>query len=86
MGVPVGVHTYVKKPSKVQAIRYSEDNIQEIEEFTESRVISHAPLGVVIELPSGPLRLYQGQYLIKDGSGNFSTADPVYFTEIYQFA
>lgn len=86
MGTPVGVHTYVKKPVKVQAIRCSADNVSEIKEFTKSPVTVLENDILSVALPTGRLIIVPGEYLIKDGTGNFSTADPVYFQEIYQFA
>ena len=75
--------TFVKRPVKVQAIQFTGDNHDEINEFV-GRAVEIYGNTVTINTIEGMMRALEGDWIIKGIKGEFYPCKPDIFEETYE--
>ena len=79
------IKKYVKKPIEIEAVQWTGDNTEEIEEFTNWRACQNIyKISMIIATPKGEMRVLPGDYIIKDANGEFYPCKPDIFEKTYE--
>ena len=76
------IKTFVKNPVKVQAIKYTGNNFDEISSFTNGNIFQYDEK-VVIKTHAGYRYIEKGDWIIRGVNGQFSLCKPDIFEQIY---
>lgn len=74
--------TYRKEPIKVEAIQYTGDNREEIEEFAEGAFTQNI-YAIGVRTPNGFVKMTVGDYIIRGLKGEFYPCKEHIFIETY---
>ncbi len=77
------IKKYKKKLVIIEAIRWTGENLSEIDKFTQAKVKNH---GLVLIIPTleGDMYASLGDYIIKGVNGEFYPCKPGIFTKTYE--
>lgn len=80
------IKTFVKKPVKVQAVRWTGDNYEELADFVGHIrfVYSLDKDSVIIETLEGDHYARKGDWIIRDVNGEFYPCKPDIFKKTYE--
>lgn len=76
------IKTFVKKPVKVQAIKYTGNNFDEISIFANGNIFQYDEK-VVIKTHAGYRYIVKGDWIIRGIKGEFYPCKPDIFEQIY---
>ena len=76
------IKTFVKKPVKVQAIKYTGNNFDEISSFTNCNIFKYDEK-VVIKTHTGYRYIEKGDWIIHGVNGQFGICKPDIFEQAY---
>lgn len=76
------INKYRKKSVVIEAMQYTGDNIEELQQFVTSHIIATS-LGVEIQTLEGKMLASSGDYIIKGIKGEFYPCKPDIFWETY---
>ena len=74
---------YVKKPIVIEAVQYNGNNVQEILNFCGGTVVVGMLSEITIKTLEGPLRVSDGDFIIKGVEGEFYPCKPDIFEKTY---
>lgn len=77
------IKSYRKKPVIVTAMQYTGENVLSCRKFCDLLTISPDFEKVYIETNVGNVRLYKGEYIIKDAAGVFYTCSEQMLLETF---
>ena len=77
------IKTFVKKPVKVQAIKYTGNNFDEVSSFTNSNIFQYDEK-VVIKKHEGYRYIEKGDWIIRGIKGEFYLCKPDIFEKTYE--
>ena len=77
------IKTFVKNPVKVQAIKYTGNNFDEISSFTNGNIFRYDEK-VVIKTYAGYRYIEKGDWIIKGIKGEFYPCKPYIFEQTYE--
>lgn len=79
------IKKYVKKPIEVEAVQWTGDNTDEIDEFTNRQIYENIYKNcILIETLEGDMEALPGDYIIKDANGEFYPCKPDVFEKTYE--
>ena len=74
---------YVKKPIVIEAVQYNGNNVQEILNFCGGTAVVGMLSEITIKTLEGPLRVSDGDFIIKGVEGEFYPCKPDIFEKTY---
>lgn len=77
------IKTFVKNPVKVQAIKYTGNNFDEISSFTNGNIFQYDEK-VVIKTHAGYRYIEKGDWIIRGIKGEFYPCKPDIFEQTYE--
>ena len=77
------IKTFVKNPVKVQAIKYTGNNFDEISSFTNGNIFQYDEK-VVIKTHAGYRYIEKGDWIIRGVNGQFGLCKPDIFEKTYE--
>lgn len=82
---PEEVQTYCKVPVEIQAIQLTENNWDEVEEFSKGNAYNFDKTGCAISTLEGLTRASCGDFIIKGVNGEFYPCKPDIFKKTYEY-
>nr|DAI07899.1 MAG TPA: PGDYG protein [Caudoviricetes sp.] len=79
------IKKYVKKPIEVEAVQWTGDNTEEIEEFAKGHIYRDLlEKCLLIKTLEGSMKAIISDYIIKDVNGGFYSCKPDIFEKTYE--
>lgn len=75
---------YRKKPVEIEAVRWTGENLEEIEKFAKGALVHRGSVDIVISTLEGLMRASKGDYIIKGIAGEFYPCKPDIFKATYE--
>lgn len=75
---------YRKKPVEIEAVQWTGENLEEIEEFAKGALVHRGPVNIAISMLEGLMRASKGDYIIKGIAGEFYQCKPDIFKATYE--
>lgn len=82
---PEEVQTYRKIPVEIQAIQLTENNWDEVEEFSNGNAYNFDSKGCSITTLEGTIQASRGDFIIKGVNGEFYPCKPDIFKKTYEY-
>ena len=75
---------YRKKPVEIEAVQWTGENLEEIEEFAKGALVRRGPVNIAISTLEGLMEASKGDYIIKGITGEFYPCKPDIFKATYE--
>ena len=75
---------YRKKPVEIEAVQWTGENLEEIEEFAKGALVHRGPANIASSTLEGLMRASKGDYIIKGIAGEFYPCKPDIFKATYE--